>query len=91
VEIEGTFDPAAASIVCLELTRSRPTKSVVLDFSHARAAHDLGLAMVARALAAEGVPARFRGISHHQERMLQYLGLAAACQQAVGVEPELNT
>ena len=89
VGIEGTFDPAAASILRVELARTRAPKTVVLDFSHAREVHDLGLAMVARALAADGVAVRFRGISHHQERMLKYLGLAAAeLHAASGDEPD---
>ncbi len=90
VGIEGTFDPAAAAVLRLELARSHPTSTVVLDFSHARAVHDLGLAMVARALAAEGVATRFRGLSQHQARMLRYLGLPGVPPPAAPGEGDVH-
>ncbi len=76
VAVEGTLDPMAASSLRSRL--SGKARSVVLDFSRAREVHDLGLAVLAHGLASEGITARFRGLSHHHERLLRYLGLDRA-------------
>ena len=76
VAVEGTLDPMAASELRSRLAGT--DRRVVFDFGRAREVHDLGLAVLAHGLAADGIPARFRGLSLHQERMLRYLGLDAA-------------
>ena len=76
VVVEGTFDPMGASALRSRLAGN--ARRVVLDFSRALEIHDLGLAVLAHGLAAEGIATRFRGLSPHHERLLRVLGLDLA-------------
>jgi anti-anti-sigma regulatory factor len=72
VTIEGTLDLMAASALRARLGSTH--RPVVLDFSRVRDVHDLGLAVLAHGLAKDGIAATYYGLSHHQRRVLQYLG-----------------
>lgn len=74
--ITGAFDPIAASRVRARLAELSPDAFVVLDFSRAWEVSDLALAVLAAVLAAPCHPrVLLRGLTHHQERMLRYLGV----------------
>ena len=77
IPIDGIFDTEAASALRKRLQETPPTEPVMLDFSRARDVYDFALAVIAHALASEGISARYRGLMHHQERMLNYLGFDA--------------
>jgi anti-anti-sigma regulatory factor len=74
IHIEGVFDGVTGLALRTRVAAgsARPT---VLDFSRAREVSDLALVVLARTLAKEGIAARLRGLSHHHERMLRYIGL----------------
>jgi hypothetical protein len=74
ISIEGVFDAPAASALLKRLTAMTPGEPLVLDFSRARDVYDFAVAVIAHGLASEGISARYRGLMHHQERMLHYLG-----------------
>ncbi len=76
VAVEGTLDPMAASAIRARLAGTH--RLVVLDLSRAREVHDLGVAVLAHGLAVLGIPAQFRGLSAHHERLLRHLGLDAS-------------
>jgi STAS domain len=76
VHVEGVVDAIVARQLGVMVAQCRPGSRLVLDFSHARAVPDTGLALLARALVKS--PERniaLRGLSHHQERLLRYLGV----------------
>jgi len=74
IAIDGIFDTHAASILRKQLTGMAPAEPILLDFSRARDVYDFALAVIAHGLASDGITARYRGLMHHQERMLHYLG-----------------
>ena len=74
ISIEGVFDAPAASALLERLKAMTPDEPLVLDFSRARDVYDFAVAVIAHGLASEGISARYRGLMHHQERMLHYLG-----------------
>lgn len=82
LRIDGDFDGAAALDVTRALEALGP-KPVVIDFSHARSAQDLAIAILARGIS-ENV--RLRGLGLHQERLLRYCGLAKSLQQAADAQ-----
>jgi anti-anti-sigma regulatory factor len=75
ISIDGIFDPTAASALRLRVAASHDTRPVVVDFSRAREVDNLGIVELAHGLASDGIAVQLRGLSHHHERMLQYLGL----------------
>ncbi len=77
IPIDGVFDTQAASALRKRLMEEPPAEPVMLDFSRARDVYDFALAVIAHGLASEGISARYRGLMHHQERMLNYLGFDA--------------
>lgn len=75
VPIEGVFDPAAAADMTAQCAAT-DCERVVLDFSRAREVSDLGLAIVVAAMRSIARPqVLLRGLRHHQERQLRYLGI----------------
>jgi hypothetical protein len=74
IRIDGTFDPQAALRLSGRLDEVPVGSEVILDFSRARELQDLGLAAVAGPLAGHG-PLHVFGLSHHQRRLLRYLGV----------------
>jgi hypothetical protein len=77
VRVDGTFDAKAASRLSGWLAEIPLDATLVLDFGAVRDCQDLGLAAVARDLAARDGLA-VRGLTRHQERMLRYLGVDLA-------------
>jgi hypothetical protein len=77
VPIDGVFDTRAALELRKRLAEATPSGSVMLDFSRARDISDFALAVIAHGLVSDGIAARYTGLMHHQERMLQYLGFEA--------------
>lgn len=76
--ITGVFDPMSAVRFRARLAELPPDAPVVLDFSHAREVSDLALGVLAAAIAASPRPRIvLRGLTHHHERLLQYLGIDA--------------
>jgi hypothetical protein len=74
--ITGAFDPFAASHVRARLAELPREACVMLDFSLASEVSDLALAVLASAFEGPRHPrVVLRGLTHHQERMLRYLGL----------------
>ncbi|HEY6002504.1 MAG TPA: STAS domain-containing protein [Anaeromyxobacter sp.] len=76
--ITGVFEPIAAMRFHARVAELPLDALVVLDFSHAREVSDLALGVLAAAIAASPHPRIvLRGLTHHHERMLQYLGIDA--------------
>ncbi len=74
--IAGAFDPFAASQVRARLAEQPLDASVMVDFSRASEVSDLALAVLATALEESPRPrVVLLGLTHHQERMLRYLGI----------------
>jgi anti-anti-sigma regulatory factor len=78
IPIDGVFDTPAASALRKRLAKMTRAGPILLDFSRARDVHDFALAVIAHGLAADGTAARYRGLTHNQERMLHYLGFATS-------------
>jgi hypothetical protein len=74
IRIDGTFDAQEATRLSGWLAEVPVDGPVVLDFSAVRECQDLGLASVARDLAARGRLV-VHGLNRHQERMLRYFGV----------------
>jgi anti-anti-sigma regulatory factor len=88
VAIEGTFDPVAAVSLRDRIATLAASDGVVLDFTHVREVEDLGLGLLVYGMAADHVTGvRFRGLSHHHERMLRYLGVDAP---SLGIVPSVS-
>jgi hypothetical protein len=77
IAIDGVFDTQAAATLRSRLAEAPPADVVTLDFSRARDVYDFALAVIAHGLASVGIRARYQGLMHHQERMLNYLGFDA--------------
>ncbi len=74
--IAGPFTPVTALQLRVRLAELPPDACVVLDLSRASEVADMALAVLATAIAAPGHPrVVLRGLTHHQERMLRYLGV----------------
>jgi anti-anti-sigma regulatory factor len=84
ISVEGPFDIAAASALRNRVAAVAPDGHVVVDLARARDIQDLALASLASGLVEDHRDVQFRGLSHHQERMLRYLGLGA---RALGLAP----
>jgi hypothetical protein len=72
IRIAGTFDAAAALRLSAWLREVPARDPVVVEFG--RDCLDLGLAAVAGELARREVLV-VRGLSHHQQKLLRYLGV----------------
>lgn len=85
IQIDGTFDAAAAWQVRGRLGGLQAGEHVVLDFSAVREFFDLGIAVVANGLAATARPhVEMRGLRDHQHRLFRYFGVDV---DASGVNP----
>ena len=91
ISVTGSFDSLAASRVRERLEELPPVARVLLDFTHAGNVSDLALAAMAAEFSAHPRPALLRGLTHHQERLLQYLrmegGLLGPAAPDTGDEP----
>ena len=74
ITIDGVFDTPAATALRRRLADGAPLEPVLLDFTRARDVYDFALAFIAHGLVTDGIAARYRGLTHHHERMLHYLG-----------------
>lgn len=79
IPIRGELDAAAAARVRAAFLALPEGSHVVLDFSEAREISLLGLCALGNAIltAAADLHVVQRGLPRHEERVLQYLGIAA--------------
>lgn len=84
IRVDGTFDPQAALRLSGWLGEVPVGAEVVLDFSRARELQDLGLAAMAGPLA-DHAPLQVLGLSHHQRRLLRYLGVDLGAEELAQV------
>jgi anti-anti-sigma regulatory factor len=82
IRIDGTFDAKAASRLAGWLVEVPRDGSLVLDFTQVRICEDFGLASLASDLASRGRRLHVRGLTRHQERMLQYFGVVLNGEEA---------
>ena len=76
IRINGPFDAMAALQLERRLDDIPPGTRVVVDFSQVRDLGDLGVAVLASGLQGAGRnEVVMRGLCHHHERMLKYLGI----------------
>jgi hypothetical protein len=76
---EGIFDVPAAWRLRESLRMLPQGCQVTIDFSGLRECHDFALAGLLQAVAsAQGPRLSVRGLCHHQERLLRYLGVNAS-------------
>lgn len=86
--ITGVFDPMSAVRFRARVAELPPDALVVLDFSHAREVSDLALGVLAVAIAASPRGRIvLRGLTHHHERMLQYLGIDSVVLEGRDLPP----
>ncbi|HEU4383285.1 MAG TPA: STAS domain-containing protein [Anaeromyxobacteraceae bacterium] len=79
LSLEGTFDAPEARRVHDALSTLPEDARVSLDFREVRAFDDSAMALLARdLLAARSGRVRAAGLSHHQRRLLKYLGVDEA-------------
>ena len=74
IEANGTFDVPAAERVVRQLLEADPDREVRVDLTQVRDFHDMGVAVLARALGGRRHVA-VRGLRTHQLRLLRYLGI----------------
>ncbi len=74
IRVDGTFDAQAATRLAGWLAEVPASGTLVLDFTGVREFQDVGFAAVAGDLAARERLV-LRGLTRHQERMLQYFGV----------------
>jgi hypothetical protein len=74
--IAGSFDRTAASRLLEQILALPPDRRVLVDFGRARDVGDLALVELAGALVVEDGPrVILRGLTHHHERLLDYMGM----------------
>jgi anti-anti-sigma regulatory factor len=73
IRVSGVFDTSSAYELWDRLARE--DDDVILDFSLVREFADMGVATLARGLAARPRPPRLRGLRQHQVRICRYCGL----------------
>jgi anti-anti-sigma regulatory factor len=74
LRLSGVFDGDSVSALRAELART-PAEDLVVDFSLVREFADLGVAALARDLAAGDRRLRLRGLRAHQLRLFRYFGV----------------
>jgi hypothetical protein len=87
IRVNGTFDAKAANRLSGWLAEIPAHSPLVLDFGAVRDCQDLGLAAVARDLAAREALAVL-GLTRQKERMLRYLGVELARGDVAAAEEE---
>jgi anti-anti-sigma regulatory factor len=87
IEVGVSFDAKVAARLAGWLREIPRTDRLVIDFSQVRTFQDLGLACVARDLAARGSLLQVRGLTRHQERMMRYFGLELTAHPQGDVDP----
>ncbi len=82
IQMDGTFDVPAAQQVARALADATAGATVRIDLTHVREFHDFGVAVLAQALSARPIGVHVRGLGRHQRRLLAYLGIPAAGEEA---------
>jgi anti-anti-sigma regulatory factor len=75
---DGVFDLAAAREVAHRLAGVSSGEVIRVDLTRVRDFDDLGVALLARALAESPGRVAVQGLREHHRRLLRYLGIAAA-------------
>jgi hypothetical protein len=76
-EIGPSFAPEDAARLHEAIERADPGTRIEVDFHRVRECHGTALAVLARDIAAGRARVALRGLSHHQLRLLGYLGAVA--------------
>jgi anti-anti-sigma regulatory factor len=77
LSLSGALNTAAADALLSAVTQVPDPVAVVLDLSRVHEFHDSAMGILARQLVSRAGPVAFRGLRHHQERVLNYLGMKA--------------
>jgi len=77
IRVEGTFDLSAARRVAEALVSARAGEPVDVDLTRVGEFQDLGVAVLAQALASARARVAVRGLRQHHVRLLRYLGIDA--------------
>lgn len=72
---DGVLDLPAAERLVAALGEARGSTRVEVDLTRVRDFHDLGVMLLARALAARTGRGTVRGLRQHHVRLLRYLGI----------------
>ncbi len=89
LQVDGTFDRAAATRIGRLLAGAHQASSIRVDLSRVTEFEDLGLATLAEALRAPGSDrVSVIGFRHHQVRVLRYLGVDVTPRAERGLSPE---
>jgi hypothetical protein len=75
--MDGTFDAPAAREVAQALARADARLEVRIDLTRVGEFHDIGVAILAQALARRPQRVEVLGLRSHQLRLLRYLGFVA--------------
>ena len=78
IQRDGVFDVAAAQEVAVRLAGVSSGDVVRVDLTRVRDFDDLGVALLARALAESPGRVAVQGLREHHRRLLRYLGISAA-------------
>ena len=78
IRLEGVFDVLAARRLEAALARADAATPIHLDLALVREFHDLGIAVLAHAIASSPARVDVRGLRRHQLRVLRYFGVEAA-------------
>jgi len=82
--LSGALDTAAATALLSAIAQAPDPVAVVLDLSHVHEFHDSAMGILAHQLVGRAGPVAFRGLCHHQERVLNYLGMKADGADPIG-------
>jgi ABC-type transporter Mla MlaB component len=85
IHLEGTFDEISAARLAELLKVAPPGARLALDLSRVREFQGRGLALLAKALVALVRPIDLQGLSGHQARLLQYVGVGPGASGASDV------
>jgi hypothetical protein len=75
LQVGRSFAPEDALRIRDLIASAEPGTEVEIDFRHVRDCNDFALALLARDLAGAHARVALLGMSHHQQRLLGYLGL----------------
>jgi hypothetical protein len=78
LQVEDAFLREDALRIHELIERAAPGTPVEIDFARVRDCHDVALALLARDIVDGRARVALRGTSHHQERLLGYLGVSRA-------------
>ena len=82
VQVGQSFAPEDALRIHDLIASADPGTAVEIDFRRVRDCNDVALALLARDLLSGRARVALLGMSHHQQRLLGYLGVPAARREA---------